>query len=109
MTKIFTTMVSLDDSGEISKCDTIEYEGKMWLVPHWLESPAQGWKTPTRIVCLDGLPHQKTPGSPFGDFVLTYPIPKALLLSGQVPKQSKFVIVVVESPDIRIPIQSGTH
>jgi hypothetical protein len=30
--------------------DTIEYEGKFWLVPMWVEKPLEGWKAPERLV-----------------------------------------------------------
>ena len=103
--KIFTTTVffSDDTQGNIYTCDTIEYEGRMWLVPHWLESPSERMRMPVRIVLLDVLPHQKTPGSPFGDFVLNQGISKAVF-EGRVLPTPESGLVVVESPKIKIPI-----
>lgn len=107
--KIFKTIVTLSGTGKgiIYKADTIEYEGKMWLVPTWLETPSVGWKTPERIVCLDELPYQK---ASFGDadFILTNPIPKDVLF-GQITDQSIFKSVVIIRPDIRIAIPKGVH
>ena len=97
-----------DGGGEIYKADTIEHEGKMWLVPQWLEAPSEGWKIPERIVLLDSLPHQKTLGSSFGDFVLNSPIPKAVF-DGPIQQLQGSGFVVVERPDIRIPIPRGIH
>ena len=31
-------------------CDTLIIEGVKWLVPHWTEAPAEGWKKPTRMI-----------------------------------------------------------
>ena len=80
-TRILKTVVALEDGdGTIFHMDTIEYQGRFWLVPAWLEAPSEGWKMPVRIICLDPLPHQKfPPGSGYGDFVLSGPLPKAAL------------------------------
>lgn len=78
--KVFKTILAT--SGEMPRktyrVDTIEYQGKMWIVPEWLETPRQGWKRPARLILLDVIPHQRTLGSPFGDFVLTSPIPRGV-------------------------------
>jgi hypothetical protein len=34
--KIFTTVVMIEEGGDFTKLDTIEHEGKLWLVPEWL-------------------------------------------------------------------------
>ena len=37
--KIFKTLVSIEGGGgSVFQMDTIEYEGKKWLVPKWLEA-----------------------------------------------------------------------
>jgi hypothetical protein len=105
--KIYTTAVSFSDvaDGGIFKCDTIEYQGKMWLVPEWLENPKAGWTMPARIILLESLPHQTTTGNAFGDFVLNQPIPKAVF-NGQ---QSGGIYIVLERPDIKIKSLGGIH
>ena len=86
--------------GIIYKVDTIEYQGKMWLVPEWFDNPLGGWRKPVRIICLDVLPHQKTPGNPEADFVLNAGIPKSVFDDGQIPLQPEDLFVVIESPGI---------
>ena len=99
-TKLFKTLVCFDDSGAWYKVDTIEYEGKMWLVPDWIDMPEEKCKRPTRIICLDALRHQNTPqGS--ADFLLTYPMPKSVWNDGKIPSKPEDVFVVIEEPNIR--------
>jgi hypothetical protein len=108
--KILKTAVALegDNSGSIYQMDTIEWQGKNWLVPQWLEAPQLGYSIPARIICLDYLPHQKTAGGNFGDFVLNQPLPKAMF-EGPLPKTPTALPAVIERPDIRFPIPKGIH
>lgn len=105
---ILTTMVFFSDipDGKIYKCDTIEFEGKMWLVPEWVDNPREGWRKPVRIICLDILPHQKSPGGP-ADFVLNHGIPKSVFFDGQIPSPPEDLYVVIERPDISFPAIGG--
>jgi hypothetical protein len=111
--RIYKTATYIYSEGEpvVKLIDTIEHEGKFWLVPDWIEKPLEGWKSPERIILLDVLPHQKVPpGSPIpADFVLGYPRPTASFANGQTPIQSTAEPVVIESPDIRVPIPKGIH
>ena len=103
--KIFKTMLTSD--GNIQFMDTIEYEGKMWLVPEWLDSISLRVSTPLRIIGLDAFVHQKMPGNP-ADFLVELPIPKSVF-EGQIPPELKGVVQIVESPDIRFPYLPGLH
>jgi hypothetical protein len=93
------------DEGTIWKMDTIEYKGKMWLVPEWTVDRLEGLTKPTRIICLDSLQHQKTPGGP-ADFVLNNGIPKSVVDTGQTPPRSEDWLVVIENPDITVEGQT---
>lgn len=101
------TLVALEGTGATYKVDTIEYEGKNWLVPEWLENPSQGWYMPARIVCLETLQYQvsETEGI---DFVLNTIVPKSVF-EGRVPNGTTDQFVVVEKPDIRFEILGGFH
>ena len=94
--------------GNIHRCDTIEYEGGLWLVPYWIENISEGYKSPVRIIRMDTLQFQRISGFGDSDFLLNDPIPKSVL-DGQTHKQGSFSFVVVESPDIRVPIPSRNH
>jgi hypothetical protein len=107
--KILKTLITFTDAnlGIILKCDTIEFEGKYWLVPEWLENATTGKMQPLRIICLDLLPHQKTS---LVDFVLNDPIPKCVF-DGEIPVETTLNFQIVESPQIwvDIPKQSKLH
>jgi hypothetical protein len=103
---ILKTAVIFSDfaTGKIYKVDTIEYEGKMWLVPEWLDSPKSGWQMPARIICLDGLHYQKADGKEV-DFVLNAGIPKSVFDGTQIPLGDRYV--VLERPGIQFPTTDG--
>lgn len=92
------TMVPSENS--ILKCDTIEHEGGLWLVPEWLHAKDEGWMSPHRIILLSVLPHQE--GGDFADYILNVPIPTSVL-DGTASKEEAQQFVVVERPAIRFP------
>ncbi len=103
--KVLKGTVCISDDPElgttICKIDAIEYDGKIWLVPEWLDKLGEGWSMPVRIICLDTLQHQRiASGNP--DFVVNNPIPKSVL-DGKIPPQSDTLYVVVENPNIKVP------
>ena len=100
--KIFTAMFGNDTDGIVHKCDAIEYDGKLWLVPHWLEVLQQRVSKPARMIRFDNQPHQALCGSKFGDYLLNGPVPKALL-ERTTPGQPIAGFEYVELPDIEIP------
>lgn len=99
---------ALSFAGEsiIYAMDVIEYRDIAWLVPTWLEAPSAGYKTPERIVRLDAFPHQVTPGSPFGDFLLTQPLPKGVFFDPAPLKEAHWLSFEM-SPDIRVDTRAG--
>lgn len=99
--KIFKTLIGSED-GKLRACDTIEHEGKLWLVPHWTVAPTEGWRQPTRIIRMDSLPHQKMPENYADDFVLNGPIPKGVLLC-EIPPEESHGFEVIDLPDIKLP------
>lgn len=98
--KVFKTLVASE--GGIYKFDTIEYQGGLWLVPKWIDMPSEGYVSPMRLIRMDVLPHQRTPGGP-GDYMLNHPVPRAVL-DGNVSPQSAKAFVVLEQPDLKIPV-----
>jgi hypothetical protein len=105
---IFKVLVIDVENGTIAKCDGIEHEGKLWLVPHWLEVPAQGVTKPARIIRFDSIPHQRTPNSRQGvEYVINYPIPKELFGS-QTPRQAIPGFEFQELPEITLPLKDRT-
>ena len=76
--------------------DTIEYRGKLWLVPEWLRGRTAGTWSPTRIICIDALSLTKAEPEQDADFVLTTPLSRSVL-EGRAVTQDH---VVIERPDI---------
>ena len=70
----------VNDEKSILPIGTIEYQWKLWLVPEWLANEAEGWRTPTRIICLDGHQVQDLRGKNQGaDFALRDSVPRIVL------------------------------
>lgn len=101
--EIFRVLTMFSDCGKVGRCDAIRYEGKIWLVPHWIEYPALGVKKPVRIVHLgaNGI-HQTGPTSYSTEAELL----SLAVLEGRVPPSPP--IEVVESPNIEIQIPTGS-
>lgn len=91
--------------GGIHTVDTIEHEGKLWLVPNWLDDLAEGVTMPSRIIRLDVLRYERmgTEG-----FALRDPMPKALLERRTPPKPIPGY-EYQELPDIRFPLARSSH
>jgi hypothetical protein len=78
----------------------IEYEGKLWLVPEWLEGPTAGTRCPARIICTDGLSLTKAASGSPADFVLAMPLNKDILEGRKVSQNPS----VIERPDIYLRV-----
>lgn len=106
--KVFKTGIP-SDGGMIHKCDTIEHEGKLWLVPEWLDVPAQGVRKPRRMIRMDLLAHQKMKNPAYKlDYILNDYMPIAVL-EGTAPPEQASQYEIVELPEIKIPIPPRTH
>lgn len=66
------------DEGHSCLIDTVQHEGKWWLVGSWLEAIATRERMPELLVRLEGLQYQGVEGQPYR-FVLNNPIPKSVL------------------------------
>jgi hypothetical protein len=40
-----------EDDDALLVGDIIEHEGKLWLVPEWLQGPTENTRRPARIIC----------------------------------------------------------
>ena len=91
--KVLITVLGGDgERDELRLVDVVSYRESNWLVPRWCEQPAEGLKTPERIVCLDRLHPRKVNFGPTR-FVVDKPIPKAVLY-GDLPPELKDEYVV---------------
>ena len=100
--KIYNVLVPSADSGDIFICDAIRYKGGLWLVPHWINNPATGSRTPTRIIRVDKL-QLATGHQAFGaDFAVPVLTVSTALLDGRA--QPTPPIELIESPSVSFPI-----
>lgn len=67
------------DGGGLVTMDVIQHEGRPWLVPSWLEHPAEGWQTPERMILLATFPHQVGLAGAVRRYVLNIELPRSLL------------------------------
>jgi hypothetical protein len=100
--KRLKALVQVEGMNGLHRADVIQYEGKHWIVPYWLDSPVEKVTRPLRIIQIESIQHQKIDDKPEFQFVINQPIPKDVFEHGQVQQGSKYV--VVESPDIAFPI-----
>jgi hypothetical protein len=105
-TKIYTTW--LMTGGAHWLMDTIEYQGRFWLVPAWLDRRSAGWTRPLRIVWLATGQHKRTKVNDQADFLVEEPIPKAVF-DGRIPSQLTGKVAVIEAPDIKVYFPAGVH
>lgn len=103
--EILKTMIPSDEG--LFLCDTIEYEGHLWLVPQWIDgNPTKGYSKPVRIIRLTSLSYSQGIAG-ISDYVLNDPIPKSVWQQGVVPQELKILYIVIENPDIVVLTPSG--
>lgn len=86
----------------LQSMDTIRIDGCHWLVPIWTISADGATRQPLRIISMV----MADTGGPAtdGDAFTGLPIPDTLLFEGHVPLGVARLFVVVESPDIWVPV-----
>lgn len=109
MAKLEAAVIISDEvgkGGSVHHMDVIEYEGHAWLVPEWHDYLDAKVTMPVRIVLLDTIPHGRMPAPP--QYVVSFPVPKCVF-EGRVPPALEAQYVVIERPDIRLPLPDATH
>lgn len=103
---VFRVLLFYPDSGQVYKCDAINYQEGIWLVPDWNTDQASGISKPERMIRIDGLVLCES----------TFPGCRLLLVPGQLPEgvlhgdiNPRPPIEVVKSPDIEIRFNDVAH
>ena len=89
MQHILKCIVGLGD-GMVVTCDGIKHDGKLWLVPKWLEHPTESIAMPERIIRFDCFPHQADQEGGLDYQNIQLPISESALL-GPMPPGIEFV------------------
>lgn len=90
---------------EVWTIDGLEYDGRLWLVPEWLDIRDEGLTTPARRILMDALPHHRVRGQDLVRFIVNCQIPKAVL-EGRTQSTPEREFHVETEP--RIAIRGGT-
>ena len=100
--KIYKTFLVIGGEGAVVKMDTIENEGRYWLVPTWIDAKGGTVSTPERVIPLDQFEHQ-TSGGDIADFVVNSPIPKKVFHcvdpATEAPEYEIYLSPGLQSPD----------
>lgn len=98
-----------DESGQCSlvTADIIEYHGKKWFVPEWVDNQEEGWSTPVRLVrVVQG--RTEVPLAEWDPSRGVLPIPGPVF-KGRIPSGHRDSFFVVEHPNVRIYGPKGVH
>ena len=97
MNEVYQAHVVVDDKGMHSQVfiDVIEFRGKPWLVPDWLDIETLGVTMPERIISLEGVPHTRSGMV----YVVEFPISLRVLKGDETGPYTVF-----EQPKILMPI-----
>jgi hypothetical protein len=99
--RVMKTAIPRDDGSQLV-CDTIQHDGKLWLVPAWLEEEAtKPYNRPARLIGMSGLKYRSMPMRSEVDFVMEHPVPEAIL-EGRVQGAQSAPFLILERPDVRI-------
>lgn len=69
--------IVINDGSQLFPVAVVEYQGALWLAPEWKINDHEGWRQPTRLICLAGHKVQdlRGTGQPF-QFALSDILPK---------------------------------
>lgn len=98
--RVFCAIDDPDDPGYTHRCDAIEHEGRLWLVPYWLRALDGTHRKPERIVGLPPGAFQPADKSQDFDFFVSQPVPRSVIEGHTLPGQERYTIV--ERPNIRV-------
>jgi hypothetical protein len=107
VTKILKTLVP-SDNGTVHICDTIEHEGKLWLVPQWLDKQAEGLSRPACIIRMDNLAQTGPQQATSPHFALKDYMPKTVL-DGTASPEIAQKYEIVDMPLLVVRTGGGFH
>ena len=77
---MLTALVAIEGDSGIYEMEVIEVDGRLWLVPTWLDTLDGKTSVPERIVLLGQFEHVPR-GGPEGQTVVTRPVPRPVFYS----------------------------
>lgn len=102
---LFKVGLMIED--RLSQCYGLQREDGLWLAAVSSANKDAGVLRLDRLVRFDGLEHQHTPGSQFGDYFLNATIPKSLFdPDARLTELDGFE--VIDDANIEVPIPGAT-
>ncbi len=96
--------VCVSDGASLMVMDLVEYQGRLWIVPAWIEWQRERLQAPARLIALDSVAHRQASANVPFQYEVSTIIPRAVLDgSDQNPEEAGFE--VLERPGIAIPLQ----
>src|SRR5215472_12766093 len=95
--------VNVNDEDSLLQLDVIEWRGRLWIVPEWVDNSKPGHERPARLICLESLHYREHNDRPFR-YSLVAPIPGSVL-DGSHPAPQFLGFEVVESSDYPMPLR----
>jgi len=85
--------------------DTIEHEGRLWIVPEWIDGwPAEGYSRPARAIRVDQLGCKPAPVGFECEWALQGSLPKAVFDgTTQSSEDTRFEILTLPEWYVEIP------
>jgi hypothetical protein len=104
MTEVLKALVFYADGKSAPiNVPAIEYEGRVWLAPHWIETPEPGVRAPKHIIPIDLFQGQKVdPPQPGLQYVVNAGLPRQLL-DEEIPTELKNKFQIVDRPNVKVP------
>lgn len=88
----------------VRNVDAVEFRGKIWLVPSWIDRDDSEWSRPLRLIRIDNHPHQRPAGQ--WDLLVTAPMP-SILLDDPSATDSRYELF--ELPPVLFPRRRGVN
>lgn len=103
MSKVKHVRVRLMTVGQVTTCDALEYQGDVWLVPKWIDTPAAGTRQPERMIRTPKAALQSIPQNPAYAYFLQWPVPPSFLTAtAPLPPYESFELVLL--PSLTLPL-----
>jgi hypothetical protein len=101
LTVLLTVLLSIEGGNQLFQSQAIRYRGVVWLAPKWKIAPDEKYVVPEWIIPIAQFPHQDLERpTPFGQFGVNVPLPKALI-EGPISQEIEKRYSVVLNPPIR--------
>jgi len=102
--EVLKALVGFEDGG-MAQCDVVEYDDTYWLIPKWIDVPAESYRTPERMLRLDQFEHQIFPPPSAINVAVNEPVPHALY-SGELTPALKEKYQLYDRPDFRFEMNA---